>query len=65
MMVRDVLKTWRGDGWAARNQVGSHRRFVEPTESGKVTVGGHESDEVPPGTLRSTKELAGIPLVRW
>jgi predicted RNA binding protein YcfA (HicA-like mRNA interferase family) len=58
--VRDVLKELRKDGWILRNQEGSHRQFVHPTKSGKVTVAGHESDEVPPKTLRSILRQAGM-----
>ena len=61
MKVRDVLKTLGGDGWVARSQVGSHRQFVHPTKTGKVTVAGHESDEVAAGTLGSRMKQAGTP----
>jgi len=58
--VRDVLKTLRRDGWVLRNQEGSHRQFVHPAKPGKVTVAGHESDEMPPKTLKSIMRQAGI-----
>lgn len=47
MKVRDVLKLLRGDGWTLRNQESSHRQFIHPDKPGKVTVAGHESDEMP------------------
>lgn len=47
MKVRDVLKLLRGDGWTLRNQEGSYRQFIHPDKPGKVTVAGHESDEMP------------------
>jgi predicted RNA binding protein YcfA (HicA-like mRNA interferase family) len=40
---------------------GSHRQFVHPAKSGKVTVAGHESDEMPPKTLKSIMKQAEIP----
>ncbi|MCX6591624.1 MAG: type II toxin-antitoxin system HicA family toxin [Acidobacteria bacterium] len=60
MKVRDVLKMLRGDGWVLRNQEGSHRQFVHPKKQGKVTVAGHESDEMPPKTMKSILKQAGI-----
>jgi len=59
--VRDLLKQLRRDGWILRNQEGSHRQFVHPTKLGKVTVAGHESDEVPPKTRRPILRQADIP----
>ncbi len=60
MKVRDVLKLMRQNGWRLRNQEGSHRQFVHNERRGKVTVAGHESDEVPPKTLKSILKQAGI-----
>ena len=61
MKVRDLLKMLRSEGWVLRNQEGSHRQFVHPDKPGKVTVAGHESDEVPPKTLKSIIKQADIP----
>ena len=60
MKVRDVLKMLRGDGWQLKNQQGSHRQFVHPDKQGKVTLAGHESDEMPPKTMRSIMKQAGL-----
>jgi predicted RNA binding protein YcfA (HicA-like mRNA interferase family) len=59
--VRDVLKMLGSDGWVLRNREGSRRQFVHPTKPGKVTVAGHESDEMPPKTHKSIMKQAGIP----
>jgi predicted RNA binding protein YcfA (HicA-like mRNA interferase family) len=32
---------------------GSHRQFKHPTKHGLVTIAGHPSDDLAPGTLRS------------
>ena len=61
MKVRDLLKMLRSEGWVLRNQEGSHRQFVHPDKPGKVTVAGHESDEMPPKTLKSIMKQADIP----
>ncbi|MBK7926941.1 MAG: type II toxin-antitoxin system HicA family toxin [Bryobacterales bacterium] len=61
MKVRDLLKMLLGDGWVLRNQEGRHRQFIHPEKPGKVTVAGHESDEMPPKTLKSIMKQADIP----
>lgn len=58
--VRDVLKLLADDGWRVKNQEGSHRHFIHPEKSGKVTVPGHPAIEVPPGTLSSILKQAGL-----
>jgi predicted RNA binding protein YcfA (HicA-like mRNA interferase family) len=58
--VRDVLKVLAEDGWKQKNTEGSHRQFVHATKSGKVTMHGHPSDEVAPGTLSSIMKQAGL-----
>ena len=60
MKVGDVLKLLRRNGWILRNQEGSHRQFIHPAKRGKVTVAGHESDEIPPKTLKSILKQAGM-----
>ena len=61
MKVRDVLTRLRADGWLLKNQEGSHRQFVHPTKPGKVTIAGHESDEMPPKTMKTIMKQAGMP----
>ncbi len=60
MKVRDGLKLLCDDGRIIRNQEGSHRQFVHPTKPGKVTVAGHESDEMPPKARKSIMKQAGF-----
>lgn len=60
MKVRDVLKKLQKDGWQLKNQAGSHRQFVHSMKPGKVTIAGHESDELPPKTHKSIMKQAGI-----
>lgn len=43
-----------------KSQEGSHRQFVHPLKAGKVTVAGHESDDIPPKTLKSILKQAGL-----
>jgi predicted RNA binding protein YcfA (HicA-like mRNA interferase family) len=58
--IRDLLKLIERDGSLLRNQEGSHRRFVHPEKTGKVTVAGHPSAEVDPKTKASILKQAGI-----
>jgi len=44
----------------AENQEGSHRQLVHLSKPGKVTVNGHPSEEVAPGTLKSIVKQAGL-----
>jgi predicted RNA binding protein YcfA (HicA-like mRNA interferase family) len=60
MKVREVLRLLADDGWVQTSQKGSHRQLEHPTKSGKVTVAGKLSDDVPPGTLKSILRQAGL-----
>ena len=60
MKVRDILKTLVADGWALKNQEGSHRQFSHPTKRGKVTVAGHLAEELDPKTKKSRLKQAGL-----
>ncbi|NCO42183.1 MAG: type II toxin-antitoxin system HicA family toxin [Armatimonadetes bacterium] len=39
---------------------GRHRQFRHPTKPGQVTVPGHPSDDLAPGTLNSIRLQAGL-----
>ena len=60
MKVRDVLRLLREDGWAVLTTRGSHRQLKHPNKLGRVTVAGHEGDDVAPGTLNSILKQAGL-----
>jgi predicted RNA binding protein YcfA (HicA-like mRNA interferase family) len=60
MKIRDVLRMLAQDGWALKNQEGSHRQYVHPVKDGKVTVSGHPHEEVRPKTLYSIRKQAGL-----
>ena len=60
MKVRDAIKMIERDGWSKDGQVGSHRQFVHLTKPGKVTMAGHPSNELAPGTLKSILKQAGL-----
>ncbi len=52
-MNRDVIKLIEADGWYQIGMKGDHRQYKHPAKSGRVTVAGHPSVDVPPGTLQS------------
>jgi len=60
MKVRDVIRKIEQDGWYLIRTRGSHRQYKHPEKSGKVTVPGKPSDELPPGTLNSIFKQAQI-----
>jgi len=58
--VKDAIKLIESDGWFFISQKGSHRQFKHPTKTGKVTIAGKESLDLPKGTERSIMKQAGI-----
>jgi predicted RNA binding protein YcfA (HicA-like mRNA interferase family) len=61
MKVRDIIKKVEEDGWVLVRMRGSHRVYKHPQKSGHVTIPGHPSDEVRPGTLDNIYKQAQIP----
>ena len=47
------------DGWIFKTQVGSHRQYIHPTKTGKVTIPFHCKD-LPKGTEHSILKQAGL-----
>ena len=60
MKVREVLRLLSDDGWVLVVTRGSHRQLKHRTKSGRVTVAGKPSDDLPPGTLNSILKQAGL-----
>jgi predicted RNA binding protein YcfA (HicA-like mRNA interferase family) len=60
MKVRDLVKRLEQDGWGLVRTKGSHRQFHHPTKSRTVTVAGHPSVDIPPGTLNNILKQAGF-----
>lgn len=60
MTVRAILKLLSDDGWFQVAQRGSHRQLKHGKKSGRVTVAGKPSDELPAGTLNSILKQAGL-----
>jgi len=48
------------DGWRLVRIKGSHRQFHHHSKSGTVTVAGHSSVDIPPGTLNNILKQARL-----
>jgi len=60
MKVRDVIKLIERDGWYLVVTKGSHRQYKHPTKPGRVTIAGHPTDDLAPGTLNSIFKQAHV-----
>ena len=60
MKLRDVIRLIVDDGWFQVATRGSHRQYRHPTKPGRVTVAGHPSDDIAPGTLDSILKQARL-----
>ena len=58
--VKEVVHILRVDGWRIVRISGSHRQFKHPGKPGLVTVAGHMSDDLAPGTLKSIWKQAQL-----
>jgi predicted RNA binding protein YcfA (HicA-like mRNA interferase family) len=60
LKVRDAIRRIEADGWSLVATRGSHRQYKHPTKPGRVTIAGHRSDDLAPGTLNSILKQAGL-----
>lgn len=60
MKVRAVIRLIEEDGWYLVATRGSHRQYKHPTKPGRVTISGHPSHHIAPGTLKSVMKQAGL-----
>jgi len=60
MKIREVIKLIEEDGWFLVATRGSHRQFKHARKLGRVTIAGHPSDDLAPGTLNSVLKQAGL-----
>ena len=60
MKVRDTIKLIEADGWYLVVTKGSHRQYNPPTKPGRVTVAGHPSHDLAPGTFGSILKQAQL-----
>ena len=60
MKVREIIKLLKADGWYLVATKGSHQQYKHSAKTGRVTIAGHPSDELAPGTLNSILKQAQI-----
>lgn len=60
MKVREAIRLVEEDGWRLVATRGSHRQYKHPTKPGRVTIAGHLSDDLAPGTRNSILKQAGL-----
>ena len=60
MKVKEIIKLIENRGWFLVSQKGSHRQFKHESMTGRVTIAGKLSDEMPKGTVNSVLKQAGI-----
>lgn len=56
--VKEVIRFVKSEGWELVATKGSHRQFEHPTRSGRVTIPGKPSDDLPPGTWSNIRKQA-------
>jgi predicted RNA binding protein YcfA (HicA-like mRNA interferase family) len=60
LKIRDIIKRIEADGWFLVETKGSHRQYKHPEKPGRVTIAGHPSDDLAPGTLNSIFKQAKL-----
>jgi predicted RNA binding protein YcfA (HicA-like mRNA interferase family) len=60
MKVREVIRLVEKDGWYLVRTKGGHRHFRHPSKPGTVTIPGNLGRDMPPGTLKSVLDQAGL-----
>jgi len=61
MKVREMVKRIEADGWRMLPRKGtSHRQYVHPTKTGRVTVNGEPGDDLTKFMENSVLRQAGL-----
>ena len=58
--VRDIIRLIEQDGWFLVATKGSHRQYKHSVKPGRVTIAGHPSHDLAPGTLNSILKQADL-----
>jgi predicted RNA binding protein YcfA (HicA-like mRNA interferase family) len=58
--VRDAILLIQRDGWHLVRVRGSHRQYKHPLKAGRVTIPGHQNEDLAPGTWNSILKQAGL-----
>ncbi|HEU17625.1 MAG TPA: type II toxin-antitoxin system HicA family toxin [Methanolinea sp.] len=60
MKVREIIRIIEEDGWFLVTSKWSHRQYKHPIKSGRITIAGHPSDDLAPGTMNSIFKQARL-----
>lgn len=60
MKGREVVRMVGADGWRPAKTRSSHRNYLHPIRSGRVTIPGHLHDTLAPKTLKSILRQARL-----
>jgi len=60
LKVREIIKIFEADGWYLVATKGSHRQYKHPEKTGRITIAGHLTDDLAPGTLNSIFKQAQL-----
>ena len=60
MKIRDVIKMIEADDWYLVATKGSHRQYKHSLKPGRVTIAGHPSHDLAPGTFNSILKQAKL-----
>jgi len=60
LKVREIIKMIETDGWYLVAIKGSHRQYKHQVKSGRITIAGHLTDDLVPGTINSIFKQAQL-----
>ena len=60
LKVREIIKIIEADGWYNVATKGSHRQYKHRVKPGRVTIAGHDKDDMAAGTLNSILKQAAL-----
>lgn len=60
MKVRDIIRLLEDDEWYLVATKGSHRQYKYQMKKRRVTIAGHNNDDLAPGTLNSILKQAQL-----
>ena len=58
--IREMIRLIEEDGWYLITTKGSHRQYKHPQKYGRVTIAGHPSHDLAPGTINSILKQAQL-----
>jgi len=60
LKVREIIKIIEADGWYLVATKRSHRQYKHPEKTGRITIAGHLTDDLAPGTMNSIFKQAQL-----